>query len=304
MGFYGRVFYQLANSFGKFIVKNSGLTKTDFPSVVPSETTTTAIGLDSAYHFDTGNRWIKLVSNSEDAVTTIYHSAIPSVEENVPATLVETWSKTDDNPESAVQLIAGDCVAVPSLAYDDAGHIVGIKEINHFKLPISTVESDISELKTDMETVLGNDTTQNANISDLQNRCDNLEDATEFIGSKLSFTTVNSSNTITNALGSIDNLRSQYRLSDIPSDNDYDWTTTSDILNVSRAILDLDTRIKHLKAALSVVGAEEYELTTEQKTVIEAINALDVSVTTIAITYQDMLKRIIALEEKVTALGG
>jgi hypothetical protein len=40
-------------------------------------------------------------------------------------------------------LIAGDYLAIPVLAYDDAGHVVGIDDVKYFRLPITTIEADL-----------------------------------------------------------------------------------------------------------------------------------------------------------------
>jgi hypothetical protein len=105
MGFYGNVFYQLANAFGKFIIQNNGIVSENFPDSVPtSNTTTPAIGLDATYHFDTGNKWIRLIPDAANAITKIYHS--PIMENATNVNNINTWDKSSKD-ESAEQLIAG-----------------------------------------------------------------------------------------------------------------------------------------------------------------------------------------------------
>ncbi len=293
MGFYGNVFYQLANSFGKFVINNTGLIKEEFPDKIPIKpnNTTSAIGLDSTYNFDTGNKWIKLTTDNE-ATMSIYHSPIMDSKNTESIVPIGFINKEEIPEDSEIKtFIAGDYIFAPSFAYDEAGHVIGIKNFNYFRLPIATVEEDIQNLQSTMETVLNNDNEQNSSIEELKTGYNSLTEQTNFIGEKKYFTTLSSSDTITTSLGSINELRNFYR-----KNTDKVWDGKEQ-LNISKAILDLDARVKKL----NIVGSDQ-QLTTQESTIIEAVNKMDDLVTTMAKNYQSMTEDINKLKTTIEVL--
>ena len=247
MGFYGNVFYQLANAFGKFIIKNSGIVSEKFPESIPDSNITPAIGLDASYNFDTGNKWIRLKPDAANATVEIYHSPIM---DSTNTNNFQTFTPLGTQDENIVPLTAGECIEIPVIDYDSAGHVLGIKTTNTIRLPISTVESDISQIKEDMKSVMQ----EKEKISTLIEKVEDLEDATSFIGRKTLFTTNNSSKTITSSLGSMDDLGSYYKKDKAGYKNQ--WDEKPNTLNISKAILNLDERlakIENLETRLSNV---------------------------------------------------
>lgn len=305
MGFYGNIFYQIANSFGKFIIKNSGLVKEEFPTSVPTEgTPTTAIGLDATYNFDSGNRWIKLAPTDE-ATMAIYHSPIPEKSSTITTNSIQTFDKISEVPEDVetTDLIAGDYIAIPLLAYDKAGHVVGSDNTKYFRLPITNIEADIQDLQESMAEISTNDTTQNEDITNLKTFKDNFEKEIEltFVGDKTLYTTSSSDISITQALGSINNLQKYYNQDKTKYSK---WNGTSATLNTSKAILDLDSRVENVENSLGVIGVGTDLKTGDSKTVIEALNSLYTLITNMATNYQELNAKVIDLTDRVSALEG
>ena len=304
MGFYGNVFYQIANSFGKFNIKNSGLSSEQQPaSIKPNGTPTTAIGLDATYNFDSGNKWIKLASTDE-ATMSIYHSQVQDINTLDHVNDLSILDKVKEVPEEEqyTALIAGDYLAIPVLAYDDAGHVVGINDVKYFRLPITTIEADLQELTKKVNTIADSDTTQTAQIKTCTDFIDNFEDHLEdsFIGDKNLYTTPNSTISLTQALGSINNLR-QYYSQTKPADYK-PWDGNANTLNNSKAILDLELRIDEINTHLDIIGADKALSTGSYTTVVEAINYLYGLITDMATNYQALNAKVIELEKRLSAL--
>lgn len=287
MGFYGNVFYQLTNAFGKLGIKNDGLTKEQFPSEVSNEKTISAIGLESSVEMNTGNKWIKLDSDPEEATITIYHAPIDETTEDK---LKINAFKVEDGV-GAVELQPGMCVATPVFSYDKAGHIIGVDSFDYFKLPFTDFEANLEEIQTNISNLQKNDNKQDDAITTLDERCakedealaercSKLEEKNNFLGDKTSYTTEDSDLTVTSSLGDMDAMREKYTPTLIyDKNNDYVWD--GDSLTVSKAILDLDTRVKKNKKDISILGLDQEEqLETAQKTVIPAINGLNSQVVT------------------------
>ena len=306
MGFYGNVFYQIANSFGKFNIKNSGLSSEQQPtSIKPNGTPTTAIGLDATYNFDSGNKWIKLASTDE-ATMSIYHSQIQNIDTLDHVNDLSILDKVEKVPEEELYttLIAGDYLAIPILAYDDAGHVVGINGVKYFRLPITTIEADLQELTNKVNTITNNDIIQTEQIKICTDFIDDFEEHLEnsFIGDKLLYTTSSSNISLTQALGSINNLRQYY--SQTKPENYEPWDGRSTTLNNSKAILDLDIRVDEINTHLDMIGADQTLEAGNATTVVEATNYLYGLITDMATNYQALNAKVIDLEKRLSALEG
>ena len=305
MGFYGNVFYQIANSFGRFNIKNSGLSSEQQPSSIkPNGTPTTAIGLDATYNFDSGNKWIKLASTDE-ATMAIYHSQAQDINTLDHINDLSILDKVEEIPEEELctALIAGDYLAIPILAYDDAGHVVGINGIKYFRLPITNIEADIQNLQKNVDQISVNDIQQTSDIEILKTFKDNFEEEIEntFIGDKILYTTSSSTISLTQAMGSINNLQTYY---DKDKSKYTKWDGKSATLNTSKAILDLDSRVEEINTHLDIIGADKVLSTGNATTVVEATNYLYGLITDMATNYQALNAKVIELEERLRALEG
>lgn len=305
MGFYGNVFYQIANSFGRFNIKNSGLSSEQQPSSIkPGGTPTTAIGLDATYNFDSGNKWIKLASTDE-ATMAIYHSQTQDINTLDHINDLSILDKVEEIPEEELYtaLIAGDYLAIPTLAYDDAGHVVGINGIKYFRLPITNIEADIQNLQKNVDQISVNDIQQTSDIETLKTFKDNFEEEIEntFVGDKNLYTTSSSTISLTQAMGSINNLQTYY---DKDKSKYTKWDGKSATLNTSKAILDLDSRVEEINAHLDIIGADTQLNTGTANTVVEAANYLYELITNMATNYQELNAKVIDLTNRVIALEG
>lgn len=236
MSFYGNRLYQLTNAFGKIFVKNSGKDKTSFPDAIdPSndKDAAFAVGLEATYSFDTGNKWITLSKDDTNGICFISHSAIDT---NDKSNDIVTLAASEANA-NATQLLAGGYIAVPHIAYDDAGHVTGTDETSYFRLPLNPTGMDLDALKARMDTIEANDTIQDGTLISLDGRCDSLEATAKIVGSRTGFS---AKKTLTAALGNMDSWQSTVGL---------DSGAT-----VSEGIVDLHDRVTELESTVEFVG--------------------------------------------------
>ena len=149
MSFYGKVYYQLENAFAKFFIRNSGKNKVEAPGETP-DSSIDAIGLNSEFYLDTGNKWIRLKkdsSNNKDKCK-FYH-ALLSYDEEKPDEFnsFTSFSKVDDR-DNAPQLEPGNTIKIQNLKYDKAGHVSYV-ENKYFKLPITELDADLNTSSND-----------------------------------------------------------------------------------------------------------------------------------------------------------
>ena len=207
----GRIKASAALNFGKIFVKNSGNNKTDFPRVTnptDDKDAAFAIGLEATYSFDTGNKWITLSKDNTNGICFISHSPIDT---NDKSNDIVTLAASGENA-SATQLLAGGYIAVPHIAYDDAGHITGSNETSYFRLPLNPTGMDLDALKARMDTIEVNDATQDSTLISLDNRCDSLENTAKIVGTRSGFS---SKKTITSALGNMDSWQDAIGMAEI-----------------------------------------------------------------------------------------
>jgi hypothetical protein len=125
MSFYGTVFYEFERLFFKFKFKNAldNEDTTDLRSIDSVDGITATERWDT-FHIDTGNRWIKLASMDEGGerkgVTLFHAEAGPAKQEQSAMELIEL--EKEETPD--VRLGIHQAFKVPSIVYDNAGHIV------------------------------------------------------------------------------------------------------------------------------------------------------------------------------------
>ena len=185
-------------------------------------------------------------------------------------------------------------------------------------------EANLEEIQGNISSLQENDAKQDATITGLDKRCaDNdkalgdrcteLESKNNFLGSKTDYTTADSNLTVTLSLGDMDAMREKYSPNeDYDKENDYVWDGRS--LSVSKAVMDLDTRVKKNKKDISILGIdesktdEEKQFETDAQTVIEAINELNTEVLgaigglgLLTGVINDLKKTVEELEKKVNS---
>lgn len=135
MSFYGTVFYEFERLFYKFKFKN----------VLDTEDTVDLTAVDSTdgilaterwdtFHIDSGNRWIKLASMPEGGIrkgVTLFHAEAGPAKHSF-STMDLTELEEEQEPD--VELGIRQAFNVPTLSYDNAGHITGIENTT-YRLP-------------------------------------------------------------------------------------------------------------------------------------------------------------------------
>lgn len=162
MGFYGSVYYQLIDTFYKFIAENDGYLKTvrTFPTTPTSDIIFEANGRKSVIDLNTGNRWLSFTKGTGDDKDKVFlwHNAPDKGKMTVQTSFTgvgNAESKTGgDSLAKATQLNYGDQFAVDSVKYDDAGHIAQ-KEKKYFILPQELVNFKVDALEALIFSTLG-----------------------------------------------------------------------------------------------------------------------------------------------------
>lgn len=202
MGFYGSIYYQVANAFAKILITNSGKGSRSFAdpgNILKDEIAMMADGRGGSFYLDAGNRWIQLEGNENTNFCTLWHA--PPDSENaedffVPFQKVEEPSAAVQ--ESATPLSGGSYFSTPVIYYDKAGHLVPTGYLNYFTIPKTDYENDLEILQDNVDTLLVTsekhgvdieglklvDESTQGNIETLQNKSDELY---SFIGDINSF---------------------------------------------------------------------------------------------------------------------
>lgn len=195
MSFYGTVYHQVVDAFHKFFILNKGKDSVDFLSNDELkkedgiENIAEASGINSSLSFSSGNNWIRLdVNRDEDKKVTnidIYHNQPHSTIQT------ETVSKVYDTTETTnvTQLEQGAVFSIPSSKYDTAGHLISGEE-KKYKLPVSDLELDVSNIQADVETLFKEvtdlDTLTNTNKNNISSNTTRIETLEEInIGSRI-----------------------------------------------------------------------------------------------------------------------
>ena len=135
MSFYGTVFYEFERLFYKFKFKNVADTE-DTVDLRDIDSTDGVIATErwDTFHIDSGNRWIKLATMPEDGQrkgVTIFHAdAGPTKESFSTMNLVDLA----EGQQPDVELDIHQAFNVPTVSYDNAGHVTGI-ENTLYRLP-------------------------------------------------------------------------------------------------------------------------------------------------------------------------
>lgn len=155
MSFYGSIYYELIDAFYKILVHNAGYgdgVSFPKPENIKNEQALVAIGRQGVIDMDTGNDWIQITTDPSKTKYILWHGKANS---NTTKDLV-SFSKIEESdiPENTepIQLTAGDIIASSTSSYDMAGHISSSDAV-YYKLPVSTVEQDVQDIKDDIEEI-------------------------------------------------------------------------------------------------------------------------------------------------------
>lgn len=217
---------------------------------------------DNRLHFNSDN-WINLNTNEELTNLTIQHTK--SFEENKIGIGFEYQGDVKEDIAADRKLFAGDFFTTSQVIYDEAGHATQVENIT-YQLPISQTETDISDIKEELETVKNN-------ITDIQ--------------IELTDTIPNTYATI-NFAGQLSDLYNKDNTDNIPY-----TSITSAIGNIQQMTRDLvgdqaSTEIYTLAEAITIFS----KIATDTQQLAISINTLNNLLT----------ERVNALEERVKAL--
>lgn len=134
MSFYGNVFYEFERLFFKFKFLNSD---NDNVEIEPADSVngTEATERWDTLHIDAGNRWIKMASMDEGSTrkgVTIFHAAAggdTTYEKDIISPIM-----LEEGENSDIQLDNNQAFEVPTVVYDNAGHIVSM-DTKIYQLP-------------------------------------------------------------------------------------------------------------------------------------------------------------------------
>lgn len=211
MSFYGNVFYELADSLSRIMVKNSGKSSSAF--IAPGEDIEVpVIGLNGKMVLDSGNKWIQLQGVPNEHLCTIYHAQKDELNTDNELT---TFAKAEEQADS-IELSPGDYLQGLKFYYDNAGHIAGHETV-YYKLPVSETELELQDIQDRLGKVEESDGTQQqlieghtTDIATAQETADkaveDLIDLEELVGDQIWMTTGDTS--ITQAIGSLKDITS------------------------------------------------------------------------------------------------
>ena len=239
MSFYGNVFYELADSLARILVKNSGQNNNAF--ITPGQDIEVpVIGLNGKMILDSGNKWIQLQGTPGEHLCTVYHAQRDELNTDNELT---TFAKVDEQSNS-IELSPGDYLQGLKFYYDDAGHIAGHETI-YYKLPVSETELELQDIQARLGAVEDSDRDQQELIEGHTEAIDTVtlqanttdETLTElknFVGNKVFMTTGNT--TITQAIGNLKDI----------SDSTDGASVSAGIVNLSGKINSQGSQIQDL----------------------------------------------------------
>lgn len=165
MSFYGNVTYYLSNAFNKIIYRNTnsknsktGSTESKTGPGTPSyEYALSPRSRNDETILETGNKWIvfgdpkKTVGNNQ---IQIFHQIVQDNEADVnPAPFTRKITTTPNPqegqppiPEKTTPIEWGYVIGIPSITYDNAGHIVK-SDVTKFQMPTPQSEEDLNDIK-------------------------------------------------------------------------------------------------------------------------------------------------------------
>ena len=162
MSFYGNSYHYTAESFARIILLNSGINKyivdtpEDFSEVGTTPVHLDALQRDSGIGIRAGNHWIKLVYNKDKSTFQILHNSPGGPTTMIVPFGIGTETQSELVPEEN-KLKFNDVLKVPTISYDNNGHIASIQEALFYQLPPDPaiqLESRMNSIdgKDDLET--------------------------------------------------------------------------------------------------------------------------------------------------------
>lgn len=209
MSFYGNMTSQLSQAFSRLLFRNNGKDEHNFQD--GEDKILDATHSSASITFDSGNRWIQIQGNDDGCK--IWHGA-PATDEN-DLTLVSGFTQTEEPPEPSyfTQLNSGDCLQVPLLFYDNAGHVSTTGESVYYKLPVIAIESDIKEVQQQVSNMQITVNNQNSKITAVEKTASEISSETDTLKKSIGDITTVTGNTIedlSSAIGTVSKLKTKF----------------------------------------------------------------------------------------------
>ena len=313
MSFYGSTYYQLVDTFSKFILNNA-LSINDVPSTSPETIPVEADTRDSTLKLSGGNKWIVLENGDNKEIKISHGSPGNSIEKSKSL----GWISKDNPNANYLELQSGDEIETSTFRCDNAGHIIPSTITKKtYQLPISDIEGDISELETIVDS-------HTQNITELQQQME----AINVDGIKTDINTLNESiNTVNKAyntnnatsilgigdkdfptyFGKLDKIKSE--IEDTLSNDTYAIYMTDAKKRVdgqSYSVIEgryntenLSTAFELLSALISIIGEKSIILDANATTVDLAIKGLKSDIDSIENRINDIEQRLEQINNKV-----
>lgn len=247
MSFYGSMSSQLSNAFSRLLLRNNGKNNLDFVQEDIDDKILDAVDSSASVTLDSGNRWIQIQGGDDGCK--IWHNAPDS--ENL--TIVSGFIKSDEppTPTHVTQLNSGDCLQVPVLQYDAAGHISPNGQAVYYKLPVIAIESDITDLKNQVADTNNTVLQQNSKIQTIDGKTTSISQSLETLKKEIGTTSGVTGGTIpdlSSAIGKVYNLKGKFG-----SDGDY-LTVVDTLLLLKSTCESQQAAIEQLQLTVKLLG--------------------------------------------------
>lgn len=140
------------------------------------ETTIIIKGIDGEFSLQPNNKWIELTANRDTVTCGITHITPGDNGSEQPIIGVDPIEPVKDGVFND-----GQSFKVPSISYDEAGHIVGV-EYTQYALPIRDYDADLSTMQEDIKVLQQHDEDHEERIVEIEDKIDeynNLQEALE-----------------------------------------------------------------------------------------------------------------------------
>ena len=195
MSFYGNSYQYLAETFAHIILNNIGLENVEFPTPKMEQIQVSAKQAESGVNIVSGNRWVVVnpYYEAEDPQTPkgveIWHNS-PATDGELTKIVSDVLPpEASDEGAGAEEIQFEGYLKLPTITYDQAGHITNTSDAIYFKMPEDPtfrleervekveedmvtfqkkVEKDVGDLKTYVDTEIDKVETIQTNVQNIE----------------------------------------------------------------------------------------------------------------------------------------
>lgn len=259
----------LPENFTTINIANSGLNVVRIPNNV--EGNLTADTLTDTVKLDSGNRWIKLVADSNNNKVSFVHAAAGT------APITNTTQTGNETPAF------GSTFLIPEIKYDETGHISDI-DTHTVQIPLPSLNEVLSEDNASVITGLSFVNTTGA-LTQLNRKVGNLL-LTDYIANE-DVTDISASDSINKAFGKLQYQINQEEINRTKSDTNINQNITQLNTTLSNNINDVNTTLSERIGKLNdALQTEQETRENSDSTINNTINTLKQNISN---TYQTKL---------------